>query len=358
MGFDSSCAITSPDGGAKCWGLGDRGQVGNGANVNRASPTQVNGLTSGVTSICSTRRSVCAVRGGAVLCWGFNNEGQLGDGTTVNKNVPTAVAGTDLASGVDQVTCGSAHVCARKAGDVYCWGRNQEGQAGFGSTPSPAPASLTSPFKVAVTGSTYISAGSTFTCTLTATFTYCWGSNAGQISNITPTISPFRDPTQVSVELTPAPLTSLTSGINANCAINNNGAATCIGANFDGALGDNSVTTRRIPVTPVGLSANMQMIGMNSRHTCATDVNGVGYCWGSNGYFRLGINSTSVDNFLTPQLVAGDHTFSSITPGEWHTCGIRTGGEVMCWGSNSAGALGINNPSVVNATVPILVLDS
>ncbi len=70
-GPDDACAVTG-SGGAKCWGLNFRGQLGDGTSTDRATPVNVAGLTSGVTSIASGPNiRTCAIVGGArVMCWG------------------------------------------------------------------------------------------------------------------------------------------------------------------------------------------------------------------------------------------------------------------------------------------------
>jgi alpha-tubulin suppressor-like RCC1 family protein len=66
---------------------------------------------------------------GLAYCWGLNNYGQLGDGTTENRLTPVLVSGgltfTELSAGIDQV-CGVTKTAA------YCWGQNDRGQLGDG----------------------------------------------------------------------------------------------------------------------------------------------------------------------------------------------------------------------------------
>jgi alpha-tubulin suppressor-like RCC1 family protein len=75
----------------------------------------------------------CAVLGdGQVFCWGANDQGQLGDGTTDARPLPAPVPSlTD----VQQVAAGRAHTCARqRGGAIFCWGGNDAGQLGDGVT--------------------------------------------------------------------------------------------------------------------------------------------------------------------------------------------------------------------------------
>ena len=76
----------------------------------------------------------CSIQGdGSILCWGQNNSGQLGDGTTTNRTVPTRVPIGDRGL---VVAAGSGHTCAvvTPNREVQCWGSNLRGQLGIGST--------------------------------------------------------------------------------------------------------------------------------------------------------------------------------------------------------------------------------
>ena len=72
----------------------------------------------------------CAIVSGALKCWGYNNYGQLGDGTTTDKNTPVTVIG----SGATQVALGAYHSCAMVSGALKCWGSNSTGQLGDGDS--------------------------------------------------------------------------------------------------------------------------------------------------------------------------------------------------------------------------------
>lgn len=85
------------DGGARCWGANSVGQLGDGTTTDRLTPTVVTAqFLASVTSFGLTTRiaagshHTCALQAsGALRCWGLNDRGQLGDGTTVNKLRPT-----------------------------------------------------------------------------------------------------------------------------------------------------------------------------------------------------------------------------------------------------------------------------
>lgn len=127
-GGDYSCAAFG-DGSAKCWGLDVVGVLGNGMPPHTAmmpplmfvdAPTPVVGLSDVVQVTAHVSHTCARKMDGSVWCWGFNNVGQLGDGTTTTSSRPVRVVGVDDAV---SVSVGSSHTCAlRKTGRVVCWG--------------------------------------------------------------------------------------------------------------------------------------------------------------------------------------------------------------------------------------------
>jgi alpha-tubulin suppressor-like RCC1 family protein len=128
-----TCALTIY-GGVSCWGNNRYGQLGDGTAEVRNSPVQVTGLTEDVAYIAAGWNHTCAlVAGRGMQCWGWNYYGQLGDGTKASRTVPGPVYG--LSESIDAIGVGWGHTCVvTGTGGVKCWGLNNSGQLGDGTT--------------------------------------------------------------------------------------------------------------------------------------------------------------------------------------------------------------------------------
>jgi len=128
----------------------------------------------------------CAITvAGPTLCWGLNEYGQVGDGTTANQASPATVAGGHTFAAI---TAGLRHTCALDTnGAAWCWGDNTYGELGDGShTLSDTPVAVAGGLQFA-----YLKAGELSTCGVTSTgIAYCWGDNEyGQLGDGTATTS-------------------------------------------------------------------------------------------------------------------------------------------------------------------------
>ncbi|RLT21654.1 MAG: hypothetical protein DWI30_07320, partial [Chloroflexi bacterium] len=201
VGMRHTCALKS--GNVWCWGFDGQGQLGNDdVFINTARPVMVkksNGSDlANIAHISNGARHTCALTTtGEVWCWGLNEKGQLGDGTAGTTasgallTRPRAVqvlqsAGVPL-TGVTAIDAGVSHTCAIISGETWCWGLNDKGQLGDGTTISrryPVKVILTDGTPLATV--TDISAGTAHSCAVANSKALCWGANGlGQLGDNT-----------------------------------------------------------------------------------------------------------------------------------------------------------------------------
>ena len=190
-GFNSTCALLV-DNTIKCWGLGYYGGLGNGANADSSIPVTVVGITGAIQVSAGGGYSCALLADTTIRCWGANFSGTLGDGTKNSSNVPVSVSGivgaTAIATGD-----GSAHSCALLADTtVKCWGYNLYGELGSSDNVGIDVPVIAAPVVVAgLTGATAISTGDFHSCAVLANSAVkCWGRNdSGQLGDGTSTNS-------------------------------------------------------------------------------------------------------------------------------------------------------------------------
>jgi hypothetical protein len=331
VGYYNACAITATNG-VKCWGY----VTGDGTREEHSLPVGVIGLQDGVTGVTTGRDFACAsMNDGTVRCWGDDNRsGQLGNASREKRLVPIEVAGL---SGVVAVSAGWQHACALTTeGGVKCWGENGNGQLGDGTTTSRADprdvAGLTS-------GVSAIAAGQYHTCALTdAGAVKCWGANDwGQLGDGTTTDRLL----PIDVAGLESGVVSIASGLGPRtCAISTDRTALCWGGNEYGALADGSREPYRSTPTPVaGLPAGISHISTGLRNTCAVSEDGVTFCWGDNEWEVLGphppdrVGEPVEMDMLPPGIV-------DISVGSEAQCALSAGGRLYCAGRNENGQLG------------------
>jgi alpha-tubulin suppressor-like RCC1 family protein len=151
-------------------------------------PVTVSALGTNVQAIATGGGSAqnCALVGGAVKCWGRNDDGQLGTGSSSAYSY-TPVQVTGLGADGMGIATGETHTCALQNGQVECWGTNTNGQIGSASSQGVSP-----PVGISLgTSAQAIAAGAEHACALTSTGLKCWGSNTyGELGNNSTTGSP------------------------------------------------------------------------------------------------------------------------------------------------------------------------
>lgn len=352
-----TCAILD-DGSVVCWGSGNYGQIGNGANYDTTSPLLTSALGSGqsVIALSSGGYHSCAVLdNGEVVCWGFGVNGELGNGGTSNVNTPTLTNSFGSGRIAVGITSGEYFSCALlNDGSVACWGNGANGQIGNGGTSQVNTPTQTSGFGQGVTV-TAISSGNRFVCAiLDNTDMACWGYGGdGQLGN--GSTSDRNVPTSIYGFASGGIAVAVSSGLSHTCAILDTGDISCWGAGVYGRLGNGQSSSSSYPVPAEGLGLGQTSISLASgnEHTCAVQADGNVTCWGDGTYGKLGNGGTSQENepMLTNSLGVG-RTAVEVSAGNHHSCAILDTGDVSCWGSGGSGQIGNGASSSQSSPTP------
>jgi len=320
------------DGTVRVWGQSTVGSLGDGQwNSPNVSVATTATVLSGVKQLFGSPfggASYCYVNNTTdVLCWGYNEYGQLGDGTTNARYTPVTVSSNATAASI-----GNGSTCLLENDrSVRCAGLNSSGQLGRGTTTN---ATTFADISVSNQAFVEVAAGASTVCARRDdNLLYCWGSNAyGQIGNGTSGTNVL---TPVSLDL--SGVVELAAGESHFCGRKADGTVWCWGRNFSGQLGDGTTTNRTTAVKVTGISTAVE-IAASYGTTCARLADETVKCWGMDSYGQTG-SGTGIDQ-LTPVTVRGLTGALSIEMGWLHACARTNSGDIKCWGYGSQGQLG------------------
>lgn len=277
-------------------------------------------------SISAGATHTCAIGDtGGAWCWGDNEFGELGDGTTSDSVVPVPVRG--LPSAPTEIVAADRSTCALLTDrTVWCWGLNTSGQLGGGSadgspTPHPVPAAIP-----VVAGSVTISGGGkNFCAVLGSAQLGCWGENAnGEAGDGTTGVK--SSPTLASGI---SDVRSVSVGQGHVCAVINDGSARCWGDNAGGVLGDGTETDRLTPVVVQNVSSVASSFAGDGV-SCAVIGLGDVRCWGAAGKLGNPAGTGSATAVAVPEVMSAAQLGGSANG----VCPIAGGRAMICWGGN------------------------
>jgi alpha-tubulin suppressor-like RCC1 family protein len=453
-----SCATTDAEE-LYCWGRAASGELGDPAAVNvgignSAVPIRSSGLT-GWTSVVSAQEYSCALRGGEVWCWGRANFGGFGNGLWANSGIWTRIVNdgaTEIALGWnsnlddlardsldldltcmirnDALSCwgdnrygqlsnggstmhptaievagghtwttlgvGSSHVCGVDSGALYCWGSTYYGQVegveagGFtpcGLVPNTA-CDVGAPRAVGFgAGTDVLALGGRHSCALAGSTITCWGDDAynelgspgmatsrpGVVTGTWTQLIGGRGLGQCAVdgggattcwgvvrnafaklgedphlEPTLDGMVALANGAGFACFLDASHQLSCFGDDSYYEFGDGNNPAGDQGVTALGRTYDAIITGTSSLFACGLRTDGQVECWGDNAYGETGgPTSPTQTPFVLPNLAS----CTQLTAGANHACAL-CGGDVYCWGDNRRGAIGSGPPTSIPITVP------
>ncbi|HEY8924415.1 MAG TPA: hypothetical protein VIU64_08545 [Polyangia bacterium] len=355
-GADHTCALLAR-GVVKCWGRNTAGQLGLGDTTNRGDgPNQMGDALPAVelgataTAVAAGAAHTCArLASGAVLCWGANESGQLGQGSTMSSLVPGAPV--NLPGPAVTLAAGDDFSCATLMdGRVFCWGAGGRGQLGTGDrTDRPAPATA-----VALPGKAQgVAAGGHHACARLENQTVaCWGANdVGQLG-----LGDQEDrPRPAVVTLGSAHALAVASRQGTTCALLDDHRVTCWGDNTRGQLGLGDARERDAPPpTPLdlGTARRASAIAVGAEFACALLDTRQAKCWGDNLTNQLGAplrglaygdGVNEMGDFLAAAVQGGGRAVTALAAGRGHACALLDTGDLRCWGDNAQGQLGVGD---------------
>jgi alpha-tubulin suppressor-like RCC1 family protein len=233
---------------------------------------------------------------------------------------------------------GFGHTCGLDDQErLFCWGRNIDGELGRPGDPALEAKGLVSGRWATVT-----SYGNEFTAHMCGIQTdgtaWCWGANqVGQLGTGA-TSGDQSAPVEVQIGVG---IAALAPGGRHTCALDVDGGLWCWGSNEAGQLGDGT-KLNRASAQLVMEGKTWLAVAAGAIATCAIDSERALWCWGR----VFGTNGVTP----TPIMIAGDNTWQRIAIGSEHACGITDDGAMKCIGVNTRGQLG--NPG---STSPQLV---
>jgi alpha-tubulin suppressor-like RCC1 family protein len=148
----------------------------------------------------------------------------------------------------------------------------------------------------------------------------------------------------------PPGLESMASGFRHTCGLAGDGQLWCWGYNERGGIGVGTFT--RAESAPQRVGDRFAQVAAGGDHTCAVTTDGELYCWGFNDSNEVGVpGNESIATPVRTGCESGNSNLAcfddwvAVGTGAFHSCGIRSSGELYCWGGNLNGQLGIGPPT-------------
>ncbi len=247
-----------------------------------------------------------------------------------------------------RIGAGTAQACVvRSDATIACWGHNTAYQLGVvdaGGAFSPTPVRATNLGGAVATFGTFATS-----CALLDTAELgCWGSNSGGLLGNLAAPSFTEIPTRVG-DL--RDVVAVTGGEKHACLLRVGGVAFCWGNNDDEQLGSTfpGAGNSGAPARVVDAPQKLKFVGSGptSSHTCAIREDDQVICWGLNNHTgQLGAPTFDALRSPAPLLVDNVSDATRVATGVDHTCALRKGGTMRCWGANGLGQVGFGTPAV------------
>lgn len=193
---------------------------------------------------------------------------------------------------------------------------------------------------------TEVSAGQYHACAVRSDKTlWCWGLNtSGQVGTGTGDVLFLRPAAAGSA----SNWQKVSAGGAFTCALNDAHQIACFGTNGSGQIGDGTTTTALVPTPVAGGFTDWASLDAGATHTCAIRAGGELYCWGANARGQIG--DGTLNNATSPTLVSAG-PWLSVSSGSEFSCAVKADHTLSCWGLNTSRQLG--DGTTTNSSVPV-----
>ena len=321
------------------WGFNSVGQLGDGTQMNKQYPIQVNGLSGVMTVSGGGIHSLFLKNDSTVWVCGSNSYGQLGDGTFITKKTPIKVSNL---SGISGISAGEHYsLFLKNNGTVWVCGSNSYGQLGDGTQ-----LNKTIPEQVgSLSGIVAVSASSTHSLFLKndGTVLACGYNNYGQLGD--GTLSDKIIPVQASGL---SGIIAISAGVSHSLFLKDDGTVWACGYNNSGQLGDGTQQKKTTPVQTIGLSG-IVAISAGKAHSLFLKSDSTVWACGWNTLGQLG-DGTQSDQII-PIQVSSLYGIIAISAGYRHSVFLKNNGTAWSCGHNLYGQLG--DGTTIDKGIPV-----
>jgi len=282
------------------------------------------------TQVSGVYSHVCGLQpGGLLWCWGDNQYGTVGDGTSTDRASPVQVG---VGSAWIRVVAGFTSCALKSDNTLWCWGQRW-GNDNFSISRSPSPWFAAMHWRS-------LSEATPNCGVVTDGSLWCW---AGR-THLFQSSSTSDIPKQIGAA---ADWENVASTEQNACAIRQDGSLWCWGANGDGQVGDGTTVVRPDPVR-IG-SGTWSQVSVAWRSACGVQRDGSLWCWGA---ATQGISENGFADVRVPTQVGADTSWFRVDHDDHTTCAVRTDHSLWCWGENSTGMAGDDSGF---STTPVVV---
>jgi len=286
----------------------------------------------------------CVLRDEKVYCWGLDPARAAASLLSSLEPVLVSASRTWAA-----ISSGGESACAiDDIGQLWCWGINRFGELGQGDvTPRSNPTVVTLPGQVL-----QFDFGDSHVCAvLDGGQLYCWGlDNSGQLGQGEGAPPQAISPARVG---TARDWAYVSAGVAHTCALKRNGQLFCWGRNSQGQLGIGVESPSETEPVRVGVESDWEEVASGSIHTCGIRRGGSLWCFGESTSGVLGIPELPKTRQVEPMQLGEERTWRTITVSDFKTCAVDTDHELWCTGRNLDGELGLDGEDKLEALTSI-----